>query len=237
MGVLFKVEKRSILVEHVANQIREAIKSKKLNPGERLIETDLANDMEIGRSAVREAIRYLEKEGLVTTTPFKGAHVSEFTKKDLDELYDLRTALEELAIKTLVKNLDKEKIAKLQSAVNAMNQVAKDGTVREIIDVDLNFHRTICELSGNRRLLSSWLNLSNQLRAFIGLEDQLYDDDTPETTLGKHYPVFEAIKKGNGDLAVKRMREVITRGHHKAYKYFNTIRKAEIHDQDPCCRP
>ena len=88
MGVVFKVEKRSILVEHVANQIREAIKSKKLNPGERLIETDLANDMEIGRSAVREAIRYLEKEGLVTTTPFKGAHVSEFTRKDLDELYD-----------------------------------------------------------------------------------------------------------------------------------------------------
>ena len=69
------------------------------------------------------------------------------------------------------------------------------------------------------------------------MEDQLYDDDAPETTLGKHYPVFEAIKKGYDDLAVKRMREVITRGHHKAYNYFNINRKAEIHDQDPYCRP
>jgi DNA-binding GntR family transcriptional regulator len=64
MGTVFKAEKRSILVEQVANQIREAIKSKKLKPGKRLIETDLANDMETGRNAVREAIRYLEKEGL-----------------------------------------------------------------------------------------------------------------------------------------------------------------------------
>jgi len=220
MGVVFKAEKRSILVEQVANQIREAIKSKKLKSGERLIETDLASGMETGRNAVREAIRYLEKEGLVTTTPFKGAQVTEFTKEDLDELYDLRIVLEELAIRTLVRNIDREKIARLESVVKAMKRVTKKGTVEEIIDVDLNFHRTICELSGNRRLLSTWLNLSHQLRAFIGLENQLYDDDTPETTLGKHYPVFEAIKKGDTDLAVKRMREVITRGHRKASKYY-----------------
>ena len=235
MGTVFKAEKRSILVEQVANQIREAIKSKKLKPGKRLIETDLANDMETGRNAVREAIRYLEKEGLVTTIPFKGAQVSEFTKKDLDELYDLRVVLEELAIKTLVRNLDKEKIAKLESVVNAMNQVTKEGTVEEIIDVDLNFHRAICELSGNRKLLSAWLNLSFQLRAFIGLEDQLYDDDTPETTLGLHYPVFEAIKKGDGDLAVKLMREVITRGHHKASKHYTekAVRQNQENKQPP----
>jgi DNA-binding GntR family transcriptional regulator len=230
MGGVFKAEKRSILVEQVANQIREAIKSKKLKSGERLIETVLASGMETGRNAVREAIRYLEKEGLVTTTPFKGAQVTEFAKEDLDELYDLRIVLEELAIRTLVRNIDREKIARLESVVKAMKGVTKKGSVEEIIDVDLNFHRTICELSGNRRLLSTWLNLSHQLRAFIGLENQLYDDDTPETTLGMHYPVFEAIKKGDGDLAVKRMREVITRGHRKASKYYTE--KADGQDQE-----
>ena len=87
-----------------------------------------------------------------------------------------------------------------------MKQVAKNGNLDEIIDVDLSFHRTICELSDNRRLLEAWLNLSHQLRAFIGLENQLYDDDTPDATLGTHYLVLEAIKAGDANLAVKRMR-------------------------------
>ena len=172
-----------------------------------------------------------KKKGLSPQFLLKEPRLSQFTKKDLDELYDLRLVLEELAIKTLIRNLDKEKIAKLESVVNTMNQVTKEGTVEEIIDVDLNFHRTICELSGNRKLLNTWLNLSFQLRAFIGLEDQLYDDDTPETTLGLHYPVFEAIKKGDGDLAVKLMREVITRGHHKASKHY-TEKAARQHQEN-----
>jgi DNA-binding GntR family transcriptional regulator len=221
MSGIFKAEKRSILMEQVANQIREAIKSSKLKPGDRLIETELANSMQIGRNTVREAIRYLEKEGLVTTAPFKGAYVSEFDQKDLDELYELRILLEELAIKKLVKNLNKEKITKLESVIDTMKEVSKTGSVEEIIAADLSFHQTICELSGNRRLLEAWLNLSHQLSAFIGLQDQLYDDDTPETTLGLHYPIFEAIQNSNSKLAVKLMRALITRGYKKACKHFH----------------
>ena len=221
MGAIFKVEKRSILVERVANQIREAIKSGKLRPGDRLIETDLANDMQIGRNAVREAIRYLEKEGLVTTTPYKGAHVTELTEKDLEEIYSLRIVIEELAIRTLIKHLDSEKVKKLESVVTAMKQVAKNcRTIEEVIDVDLSFHRTICELAENRRLLELWLNLSHQLRAFIVLDDHLYGDDTPEKTLETHYPVFEAIKKEDSDLAVNQMKKVMTRGYKNALKYY-----------------
>jgi len=221
MGDIFKKEDRSTLVEKVANQIREAIKSGKLKPGERIIESNLASDMGISRFPIREAIRYLEKEGLVTTTPFKGAHVTELTPKDLEEIYSLRTVTEELAIRTLVKNLSREKVAKLESVVSAMKQTAKDGkTIEEVIDVDLNFHRTICELAENRRLLESWFNLSHQLRAFIALNDHLYSDDTPEKTLKPHYPVFEAIKRKDSDLAVKLMNKVITRGYKNALKYY-----------------
>jgi DNA-binding GntR family transcriptional regulator len=221
MGAIFKVEKRSILVERVANQIREAIKSGKLRPGDRLIETDLANDMGISRFPIREAIRYLEKEGLVTTTPYKGAHVTELTEKDLEEIYSLRIVIEELAIRTFIKHLDSEKVKKLESVVTAMKQVAKNcRTIEEVIDVDLSFHRTICELAENRRLLELWLNLSHQLRAFIVLDDHLYGDDTPEKTLETHYPVFEAIKKEDSDLAVNQMKKVMTRGYKNALKYY-----------------
>ena len=221
MGAVFKKEDRSTLVEKVANQIREAIKSGKLKPGERIIEGDLANDMGISRFPIREAIRYLEKEGLITTTPFKGALVTELTAKDLEEIYALRIVIEELAIRTLVRNLDKEKVEKLESVVMVMKQVARNGKkIEEVIDADLSFHRTICELSENGRLLESWLNLSRQIRAFIGLDGQLWGDDTPGKTLETHYPVFEAIKKGDSDLAASQMKKVITRGYKNALKYY-----------------
>ena len=221
MGSVFQKQERSTLVEKAANQIREAIKSGKLKPGERIIENDLANDMGISRFPIREAMRYLEKEGLVTTTPFKGAHVTELTAKDLEEIYALRSAIEELAIRTLVRKLDKEKIEKLESVLRTMKLVAKNATtIEKVIDTDLSFHRTICELSENRRLLESWLNLSHQLRAFIGLDDQLYGGDTPEKTLGTHFPVIEAIKKGDSALAVRQMNKLITRGYKNAFKYY-----------------
>jgi DNA-binding GntR family transcriptional regulator len=220
MIAIFKAEKRPLLVEQVTKQIREAIKNGLLKPGDRLIETDLAKNMQIGRNAVREAIRYLEKEGLVSTTPFKGAYVKVLTEKDLEDLYALRMALEELAIKTLIGNLDDNKISRLKTIVDKMKQVSQNGDVEEIIDADIEFHRTICELSGNLRLLEAWLNLSHQLKAFIGLEDQLYDDDTPETTLGLHYPVFEAIINSDSKLSVKLMHAVITRGYKKACKHY-----------------
>ena len=221
MNGIFQKEDRSTLVVKVANQIREAIKSGKLKPGEHIIEGDLAMDMGISRFPIREAIRYLEKEGLVTTTPYKGAHVTELTEKDLEEIYSLRTVIEELAIRTLIKHLDSEKVKKLESVVTAMKQVAKNcRTIEEVIDVDLSFHRTICELAENRRLLELWLNLSHQLRAFIVLDDHLYGDDTPEKTLETHYPVFEAIKKEDSDLAVNQMKKVMTRGYKNALKYY-----------------
>lgn len=221
MNGIFQKEDRSTLVVKVANQIREAIKSGKLKPGEHIIEGDLAMDMGISRFPIREAIRYLEKEGLVTTTPYKGAHVTELAEKDLEEIYSLRIVIEELAIRTLIKHLDSEKVKKLESVVTAMKQVAKNcRTIEEVIDVDLSFHRTICELAENRRLLELWLNLSHQLRAFIVLDDHLYGDDTPEKTLETHYPVFEAIKKRDSNLAINQMKKVVTRGYKNALKYY-----------------
>ncbi|MCP4398852.1 MAG: GntR family transcriptional regulator [bacterium] len=217
---MFKIEKRSLLVEQAANQIREVIQSGQLKPGDRLIETDLANKMQIGRNAVREAIRYLEKEGLVTTIPFKGAQVSEFSEKDLEEVYTLRTALEELAIRTLVKHLDTQKIEKLESVLHDMERVARQGSVKDYIDADLRFHQAICELSEHRKLLDTWLTLTYQMRAFIGVEGHFYEKDTPDTLWKSHIPIVDAIKAGDSDLAVKHMTGVIAYGYRNASQHY-----------------
>ena len=216
MGKIFEAEIRSTLPGQVAGQIREAIKTGKLKPGDRLIETDLAGEMNVGRNAVREAIRYIEKEGLVITVPFKGAQVAVFNEKDLKDIYDVRDALETLALKTLALNTDAEKIETLEAVVREMKAVSKKNDLQAITDADLKFHRTNCELSGNRVLTEAWLNLSNRLRAFIASGETLYGHDTPAVTLGAHYPVFDAIKTGDFKLAVRTLKEILERGYKMA---------------------
>ena len=113
---MFVQEKRSILVESVSSQIREAIKNGHLKPGQRLIESDIAQEMKVGRNAIREALRYLEKEGLVCTIPFKGASVATLSLKEMENVYAVRIVLEELAINTLAKNMNAKKFGKLEEA-------------------------------------------------------------------------------------------------------------------------
>ncbi len=89
--------------------IREAIRNGKLKPGQRLIETQLAEEMQISRFPIREALRYLEKEGLVETKPFKGTYVAQLTEQDIGKLYSFRSALEELAVRILIENINPKK--------------------------------------------------------------------------------------------------------------------------------
>jgi DNA-binding GntR family transcriptional regulator len=223
MEKIFEKEKRSTLPGQVANQIREAIKSGKLKPGDRLIETVLAREMNIGRNAVREAIRYIEKEGLIVTTPFKGAQVVEMSKNDLKDIYDVRNALETLALNTLAVKIDNEKTRVLDAVVKEMKAVSKKGNLQAIIDVDLKFHRTLCELSENKVLLEAWSAISNRLRAFIANGDGLYGEDTPEVTLGTHYPVIDAIKNSDFKLAVRILNEILERGYKMASRSYRNI--------------
>ena len=208
---IFKKEERTTLKTQAFNQIREAIKTGKLKPGDRLIETELAKQMGISRFPVREAISGLEREGLVVTRPFKGSYVSEFDEKDLEELYCLRMALEELAIGLLMKKITDREVKELKSVFREMEK-AVNKKKRDLISEDLRFHRTICELSGNRRLLEMWLSLSDQIRSFITMEQRSYKsvDHLPET----HRIILEAIVNGNSRLAQKRIRENIENGLH-----------------------
>ena len=223
MEKIFEKEKRSTLPGQVANQIREAIKSGKLKPGDRLIETVLAREMNIGRNAVREAIRYIEKEGLIVTIPFKGAQVVEMSKNDLKDIYDVRNALETLALNTLAMKIDNEKTRVLDAVVKEMKAVSKKGNLKAIIDVDLKFHRTLCELSENKVLLEAWSAISNRLRAFIANGDGLYGEDTPEVTLGTHYPVVDAIKNSDFKLAVRILHQILERGYKMASRSYRDI--------------
>jgi DNA-binding GntR family transcriptional regulator len=204
MRPLFKKNKRITLTMRALNQIREAIKSGRFKPGDRVIEGEVAQEMGISRFPVREAIRLLQNEGLLVSLPFKGAFVPEFRESDLEELYTLRSSLEELAIRIFTEKANEHGIKKLESIIAAMDQAAKTLDGEKFVLEDLKFHRTLCQLSGHTKLLEVWMTLYHQLRSFIANEELSYEDK--DILVKVHYPLLEAIKSGNPKLAEESIR-------------------------------
>ncbi|MGD1975098.1 MAG: GntR family transcriptional regulator [Desulfobacterales bacterium] len=205
MTPVFTRQKRATLTDQVLKEIREAIRCGKLKPGDRLIEMQLAEEMQISRFPIREALRYLEKEGLVETKPFKGSHVAQFTEKDMEELYSLRSSLEELAVRILIENLDEKKIKELETIIQSMQKASLNGNLDRMISEDLRFHQTICELSGHRRLLEVWRTLESQLQVFLTIEKDFFE--TAYQYVSTHDPIMQAIKHRDFKRAEKAIRE------------------------------
>jgi DNA-binding GntR family transcriptional regulator len=221
MSAIFHKEERSTLMNQALIQIQNAIKSGQLKPGERIVEAALAKEMQISRFPIREALRQLEKDGLVETVPFKGTTVAQFNEKDLEDLYSVREALEKLAIQTLIQNLDDIKLKRLGVVIEAMQKAIQDKNAQKLVEGDLRFHQMLCELSGNRKLLQAWKTIEGQLRIFIALEEFQYN--TFDQFLKGHQAVMKAIKKKDTDQAQKILSthlkeglEIIRDGYFKA---------------------
>ena len=165
MKAIFKEEKRSTLAKQVANRLREAITSGRLEPGDRLKETEIANAMNIGRNAVREAIRYLEKEGLVTSIPRKGTFVKELRKKDIEEVFQIREMIECFAIDLIVShNLKDYQLldTPLITQQDLPPRTPEDPTqMLPILMDNFRFHISLVEASGNRMLLDFYQTITS----------------------------------------------------------------------------
>ena len=194
----------------VLKKITKAIQTGKLRPGDRIVESQLAEQMGISKFPVREAIRYLEKEGLVVTIPFKGTYVCEFDERDVDELYAVRGALEELAIGLCVSRIDEGKIKRLEAILAEMQGAADDHNFGKMVSTDMRFHHAIFEYAGNRRLLQLWITLEDQIKSFIALEESFHEE--PQRLVETHYPVLEAIRKADSALAQDAMRDHLSQG-------------------------
>ena len=208
MARVFSKQKRPTLMSQALQAIREAIRKGKLKPGDRLVEMQLAEEMHISRFPIREALRYLEKEGLVETKPFKGTYVAQLTERDMEELYSLRSAIEEFAVRILIKDIDAEKIAQLKSIFKSMQQASKNEDLDNLISEDFRFHQTICELSGHRKLLEVWLTLENQLRVFLTIEKQVFGNSAQYVK--SHNPILKAIQERKMRPAQKAIRDHLT---------------------------
>lgn len=156
------------LSDYVADQLRKAILSDKIKPGQRLIEQELAENMQTSRGPVRDALKILESEGLVSRQSHRGAFVTELNREDIFEIYTLREALERLALQYIISNATEEQIEELGKIVEEMENLANlDYSQEEATDLDLEFHYTLCKISGHQRVLNGWVALSTQIRLVL----------------------------------------------------------------------
>ncbi|MFQ5610555.1 MAG: GntR family transcriptional regulator [Anaerolineae bacterium] len=191
------------LREQVVNNIRQAIEAGALKPGARLVETAIAEQMGTSRAPVREAIRLLEEEGFVVSIPRKGSFVIKLKRQDIEEIYTLRTALESLAVKLALPHMTPAEIDELEALVNKMRQAAEERDISQLVEWDHAFHERIVDSSHNSRLIRAWLRMSAQLRLFFSIKDQLYDN--PHDVVDTHYPIIEALRAGDIELAQKTL--------------------------------
>ncbi|MFF1252753.1 GntR family transcriptional regulator [Pseudarthrobacter sp. NPDC058329] len=201
---LLGLEKTS-LREQAVSALRTAITSGELEPGRHLVETELSEMLQISRGTLREALRQLEQEGLLSAGPRGRLSVRHLNEKEIREIYAVRAALETLAARTLCELPDRQDaISVLKAAIEAM-RTAEKGGLQAQVEADLDFHRTLCRLTGNDTLLHTWESLEGSIRMSImyaGLEKGVKN-----MNVDRHHDIVAAIETGNVSLARKTIRE------------------------------
>lgn len=205
-GILVPPPKRN-LAGDIVDRLREAIYSGQLAPNERLREEVLASFLGLSRGPVREALAQLEREGLVIRQPNKGATVARLSHEDLDEVYSLRLALEQLAVKQTIRNAEPRYLDEMQAVINTMAAYLERGiTTQEAATLDIQFHEIIYEASKHKRLISFWATLRPQIHIFL-LSRNVVNQDFREYMIPTHQSLLDAIRSGDEEHALKVLEE------------------------------
>ncbi|MCW4464076.1 GntR family transcriptional regulator [Glutamicibacter sp. MNS18] len=197
--------RKKSLREQALIALRRAITTGELEQGAHLVETELSTSMQISRGTLREALRQLEQEGLVSAGPRGRLSVRHLDDKEIKDIFAVRASLETLAAHTLL-TLDGQDlaIAKLREAVTAMDQLATAG-LEERIEADLEFHRTLCRLSGNETLLHTWEQLEGSIRMSIMFAGQ--ERGVRNMDVARHFKLVDSIEQGDPGIVAQEIAE------------------------------
>jgi DNA-binding GntR family transcriptional regulator len=165
------------LSDQVIAQIRAAIIAGRLKPGDHIVEAALTRQLQVSRTPLREALAILEHEGLVLSFPNRGFFVRTFTEKDVEELFSLRTALENFAGSLTIGHLQPQDFESLSGLIAMQRTALLQGDLEQMRAVDMNFHRYLVSLPGHRLLLQSWQVLVAQIAALLCIRAETIDSD------------------------------------------------------------
>jgi len=191
---------RSTLWERTVKALRVAITSGQYRPGDHLGEVELARRLGVSRGTVRQALRHLQQEGLVTAGNRGMLRVNAVSPKEVRELFRVRAALEGLAVAEIIALPEKDVV--LEALRDALARLADtDGDFAAKLESDLGFHLLLCQLSGNTMLVDAWRNLEGRIRVTI----MNYESAGTPTMMSqdRHKPILDAIASSDVAAAVR----------------------------------
>ncbi len=191
---------RASTATRVATVLRERITAGAASPGSRIVELDVARELGVSRSPVREALLKLAEEGLIAIVPYRGAIVVPLQRRRLAELLEFRLALEHFALERAIERAGDGVLATLRERLAALRRALATRNRRHIVDEDLAMHRAIMATAGNSLLERAYDSLLAQIRLYIDVTSARYErlDELAE----EHEALLAAV--GRRDLSAAR---------------------------------
>ncbi|MBE9171080.1 GntR family transcriptional regulator [Pleurocapsales cyanobacterium LEGE 06147] len=199
------VRRTSSLQEQAYQALKTAILSGELKPGQRLVETQLAQQLQVSRTPIREAIHLLEHENLVSAESHGSTHVVTLSVTDAIQLYDCRISLEQLSVTGACQNATQAQLKELETMVKqAEKQVSSQPnqlTCFRLLDLDYRFHRLLAQSSSNRWLISLLDRVFDQMQ-LLRIQTTIHNPDVLEIRT-EHRRIYEPVRDRNSEEAVR----------------------------------
>lgn len=192
--------------EAVLLLLRQSILTGVFRSGDRLVEAKLSRELHTSRGPIREALRRLEDEGLVTTVPRRGTFVARLSREDVEEIYSLREMAESLAVRRAVARLTPAVAAELQRLTDELGRLGDQAGSAEVVRLDLAFHETLVRAAGHGRLLDLWLSMTGQLRIGMAWSREL---TALKNNVATHRRILAAVLARDSGTAEQELRRHI----------------------------
>jgi DNA-binding GntR family transcriptional regulator len=185
-GPILPFARSPSLAEQAAEAIVGGIAAGIFKPGERLVEAHLAATLQMSRVPLREALKILEAQGILASTPHRGTFIPAFDDKRIDQICEARIALEKIALRDAVNNRKQlpALLGRLDAIIATMEQAAVRLAWMDVSKADLAFHRAICEASENAIIATLWESLARHVLIVFGQEIR---DEKDALVMGPHH--------------------------------------------------
>lgn len=195
-------------VDYVYKELRRKIMNKEFKPGQHLPETALAEQLDVSRTPVREALRRLANEGLVVIIPNGGARLANPSKQEIEDTFEIRAYLECLAIKKAVHRITPLQICMLEEEIQREETIFPEKDLDKYLEVNNAFHKVIAEASDNVVLYELIVNMLSRSFVYLVLFGSFFElENNP--SLDEHREIVKALKEHNEDKAVELVRSHI----------------------------
>jgi DNA-binding GntR family transcriptional regulator len=193
---------RSNLREQIKDVILQRILDGDYEPGERLVETRIAQELGVSQAPVREALRDLEQLGCIVHEPFRGCSVRAFSAQELLEAFPVRAALEALAARLAAERITEPELLRLADLLETMRAAAGRGDAHDQSRANASFHATIVRAARNATLERQWSFLEPFSRTYISVSQPGLD---LRALSDRHVPILEALRARDGEAAAEAM--------------------------------